>query len=269
MPWKLSVLLAFYLCCVIIEDVFCSFPVWCLGQDYKNLYWLWCADSKFRHEGSCSASRDLPSDAEHLPGWRNFQFAPKNHYELFFLHTLPSKIVFKLPYALLLKHWNIYDMIDSVSTYDVDITKRLAENDVKIWRDDVKIWRDDIKNTTWRHARESSYTSRVRWHFLAPVGFTEIPVGYSRTRYSIGSFPDHCSFMYLTNSLSNFPAYCNLAVRLKYLLTIHVLSASLDLCHFICTVGDYNERFTLDYTFHATAGIISRLNLHIVTNSPL
>ena len=30
------------------------------------------------------------------------------------------------------------------------------------------------------HARESSYTPHVRRHFLAPVGFTEIPVGYAR-----------------------------------------------------------------------------------------
>ena len=35
------------------------------------------------------------------PEWRNFHFAPNNHYSFFFLHTLPSTIVFKLEYALL------------------------------------------------------------------------------------------------------------------------------------------------------------------------
>ena len=33
----------------------------------------------------------------------------------------------------------------------------------------------DIKKTPWHHAWESSYTPSVRWHFLALVGFTEIP----------------------------------------------------------------------------------------------
>ena len=33
-------------------------------------------EAKFRHEGNWSASRGLPSDAEQLPEWQNFQFAP-------------------------------------------------------------------------------------------------------------------------------------------------------------------------------------------------
>ena len=33
-------------------------------QEYKNLEWSWGSDWKFRHEGNCSASRSLPSDAE-------------------------------------------------------------------------------------------------------------------------------------------------------------------------------------------------------------
>ena len=51
---------------------------------------MWGADWKFRHRANCSASRGLPSDAEQLPEWWNFQSAPKNHYGFFFLHTLPS-----------------------------------------------------------------------------------------------------------------------------------------------------------------------------------
>ena len=61
---------------------------------------MWGADQKFRHEGNCSASRGLPSDADQLPEWRNFQFAPKNHYGVFSLHTLPSTIGFRLEYVL-------------------------------------------------------------------------------------------------------------------------------------------------------------------------
>ena len=45
-------------------------------------------------------------------------------------------------------------------------------------------WREnDIKTSKSsyrRHTRESSYIPRVRRHFLAPIGFTEIPVGYAR-----------------------------------------------------------------------------------------
>ena len=55
-------------------------------------------------QGNCSSSRGLPSDAEQIPERWNFQFALKNHYGFFFLHTLPSKIVFKFPYALLYQH---------------------------------------------------------------------------------------------------------------------------------------------------------------------
>ena len=70
------------------------------NKNYKNLWWLWGADWKFRHEGNCLASRGSPSDTEQLPVWRNFQFAPKNHYGLFSWHTLPSTIAFRLEYVL-------------------------------------------------------------------------------------------------------------------------------------------------------------------------
>ena len=47
-----------------------------------------------RHHEAC---RMMPNS---YPEWWNFQFAPINHYWFFFLHTLPSTIVFKLEYAL-------------------------------------------------------------------------------------------------------------------------------------------------------------------------
>ena len=35
------------------------------------------------------------------PEWRDFQFAPNNHYGFFFLYTLPSTIAFRLDYDYL------------------------------------------------------------------------------------------------------------------------------------------------------------------------
>ena len=55
-------------------------------------------------------------------------------------------------------------------------SKRLAKNDVKT----SKMM---SKSSYWRHVRESSYIPHVRRHFLAPVGFTEIPVGYAILRF--------------------------------------------------------------------------------------
>ena len=57
-------------------------------------------------------------------------------------------------------------------------SKRLTETDVTMTsrrQNDVKT----SKSSYWRHARESSYTPYIRRQFLAPVGFTEIPVGYA------------------------------------------------------------------------------------------
>ena len=53
-----------------------------------------------------------------------------------------------------------------------NVWRKLPYNDVKT-----------SKSSYWRKARESSYTPQVRRHFLAPVGFTEIPVGYARNTF--------------------------------------------------------------------------------------
>ena len=72
-----------------------------------------------RHHEAC---RVKPNS---YPEWRNFQFAPNNHYRFCFLHTLPSMIVFKLGFALFyqLMRWNKYslgqEMFGSVPIYDV------------------------------------------------------------------------------------------------------------------------------------------------------
>ena len=67
-------------------------------------------------------------------------------------------------------------------------TVPLLNVDVKMfggnWREnDVKTSKMISKSLYWRHARESSYTPHVRQYFLAPVGFTEIPVGYARKEF--------------------------------------------------------------------------------------
>ena len=108
---------------------------------------MWGADRKFRHEGNCSASRSLPSDAEQLPEWRNFQFAPKNYYGLFFLHTLPSTIAFRLEYVL------FYQFYAKITTFfdqerfgtaallyvDVETFWRKKTSTCQKWRQNVKI----------------------------------------------------------------------------------------------------------------------------------
>ena len=117
-----------------------------MSSQYKNLSWLWGADWKFRHSGNCSASRGSTGDAEQLPEWRNFQFAPKKHYGFFFLHTLPSPIAFRLEYVLF---YQIYANItifsikkSSVRLLSYRLTlNRLAETDVK-WR---QKWHQNVK----------------------------------------------------------------------------------------------------------------------------
>ena len=104
-------------------------------------------DWKFRHEGNCLASRGLPSDAKQLPEWRNFQFAPHNHYGFFFLHTLPSTIAFRLEYVLF---YQFYAKITTFFDQDKFGTAPFLyvhvetfggnsrENDVKKSKNDVK-----------------------------------------------------------------------------------------------------------------------------------
>ena len=52
------------------------------------------------------------------------------------------------------------------------------------WQEnDVKMSKMTSKSLYWHHARESSYIPHVRRHFLAPVRFTKIPVGYARNQF--------------------------------------------------------------------------------------
>ena len=93
------------------------------------------------------------------PEWRNFPFAPNNHYGFFFLHKLPLTIAFKLEYAL------FYEFVAKITQYAVKkcsvrlllmtlTWERLAEIDG---------WRQN-KITSWPHA-----WGGVRRHFLTLV----------------------------------------------------------------------------------------------------
>ena len=127
---------------------------------------LWGTDWKFCHEGNCSASQDLLSDAEQLPEWRNFRFAPKNHYGCFFLHTFPSTIAFRLEYVL------FYQFFAKIATFFLSRKVQYGSSLIR-WRRNV--WR----KLTWK----LSYWRHVRRHFLAPVGFREILIGYARNLF--------------------------------------------------------------------------------------
>ena len=80
------------------------------------------------------------------------------------------------------------------------------------WHQDVKHDVKTSKSSNWRHARESSYRPHVR-HFLGPVGFTEILIGYARkfgrTRltYFASSFLGEYSNGHLSALMSHYWSY--------------------------------------------------------------
>ena len=94
---------------------------------------MWGADWTFRHEGNFSASR--PNS---YPEWRNFQFAPNNHYWFFFLHTLPSTTAFKF-----------YQFYAKMCTFSIKKCSVLH-----------------LSTTSWRHARGRLTPHYVRRKYL-------------------------------------------------------------------------------------------------------
>ena len=127
------------------------------------------------HHEACSKSE-----------WQNFQFAPKNHYGFFFLHTFPSTTAFKLEYALFYQFFSKLTVFFikkcSVQLLSKTLTsKHLMENDVKNWSHDVKNWCLDIKKRPDIMHQSRLTPPHVRQHFLAQVGFTEIPDWYARS----------------------------------------------------------------------------------------
>ena len=144
---------------------------------------------KFHHEGNCSASRGLPSDAEqlHVPEWRNFQFAPMNHCGFYFLHTLLSTIAFRLEYVLF---YQFYAKITTCFDQEKFGTTPLLYVDVEMfggnWREnDVNASKITLKSSYWCHARESSYTPHVRRHFLTRSGSRKSRSGMQELSFRI------------------------------------------------------------------------------------
>ena len=93
-------------------------------------------------------------DAEQLPEWRNFQFAPKNHYGFFFLHSLPSAIAFRLQYVLF---YQVYAKITTFFDQEKFGTAPLLYVHVETfgekWRQELKNDVITSKSSYWRHAR--------------------------------------------------------------------------------------------------------------------
>ena len=114
-----------------------------------------------------------------------FQFAPKNHYGFFFLHTLPSTIVLRLEYVLFYQFYakiTIFFDQEKFGTAPLlyfDVMRCLAETKVKM---NSRQKKNDVKIIILMH--ESSFTPHARRLFLAPVEFTEILVGYARIAHS-------------------------------------------------------------------------------------
>ena len=113
---------------------------------------------------------------------RNFQLAPNNHCEFFFLHTLPSAIAFNHLYALFYKYYS------EISTFSINkcsdrhlpttlTLKCFDENGIKT--DVIVSKRHAYLTCHVMHERHLTHLS-VRRHYLALVSCAEIPVGYAR-----------------------------------------------------------------------------------------
>ena len=75
----------------------------------------------------------------HHEACRNFQFASKNHYGFFFLHTLPSTTAFRLEYLLL---YQVYAKITTFFDQEKFGTAPLLYTDIETFggrENDVKI----------------------------------------------------------------------------------------------------------------------------------
>ena len=126
-----------------------------LNRNYKNLEWLWGAGWRFHHEGNCSASWGLPSDATVT---RVTEFSIRNeHYRFFFLQTLPSTIVFKLEYAL------FYQFYAEITAFSI---KKCSVR--------------HPSTTSWCHAQCRLTPSHVRRKYPERMKIAENLVGYVR-----------------------------------------------------------------------------------------
>ena len=93
------------------------------------------------------------------PKWRNFQFAPNNHYRFFFKHTLPLTIEFKLEYVL------CYQFYAEISTFSI-----------------MKCLVRLLSMTTWYHAWGGLTPPGIIRKYPEQVKIMENLVGYARKK---------------------------------------------------------------------------------------
>ena len=120
--------------------------------------------NSYPSDGIFSLHRRIPSDAEQLPEWRNFQFAPKNHYGYFFLHTLPSTIAFRLEYVLF---YQFYAKITTFVDQEKFGTAPLLYGDVEMFGE--KWCENDVIASKMTSKRQNRHTDVVHESCLTPL----------------------------------------------------------------------------------------------------
>ena len=95
------------------------------------------------------------------PEWRNFQFAPNNHYGFFFLHTCHSTIAFGLEYVL------FYQTYAEITTFFRSRYVRFGSY-LRCWSRNVwrKNWRQHDEMTS---KRQNSYPDAMHESRLIPL----------------------------------------------------------------------------------------------------
>ena len=140
---------------------------------------------KIPSRGYCSASQGLPSDAEQLSRVTEFSIPTEQPWWILFLAYSSFALTFVLENVLF---YQIYAQITTFFCQEMfgSVPIYLRRWHGNLWQKMTLAWCQGVKNddktksSFWRHALESSYTPHVIRHFLAPVGLTEIPVGYAR-----------------------------------------------------------------------------------------
>ena len=144
---------------------------------------MWGTDWKIRHEGNCSAAGGLPSAVEQLSWVMEFSIRTEQPLKVLFLAysflTTAIMLEYVLFYQFYAKIARFFQPWQFVRLLSYTLTsKRVAETDMEMTSRRHN-WRQYVILTSCTN--ESSLTlPHVRRHFLAPVGFTEIPVGYAR-----------------------------------------------------------------------------------------
>ena len=117
---------------------------------------------------------------------------------LFLAYSSFDHCIFKLEYVLFYQY---YAKITTFSDQEKFSTAPFLYIDVETFRRELTWkWHQNMKNDVktsklsyWHHALEPSYTPHVRQHFLAPVKFKQILVGYARNMATFPVSGFHCT----------------------------------------------------------------------------